>query len=184
MKFTKTAFRSAFKDDNQTLVWKLTFLKLGHTPTKKEVYALIGEIVNPQSSKLINKAWAIAYSSYRKSKIEFDLAFHWNVRGAYRQYDTHYYREKALKMLRRLYTEPLSTHSKIANFGFTNLYFCSPIYGHKDYNKVCTCPLNGPLATDANGNRYDPQAAWCNKVLDLSNRIYDKKRANYHNDED
>ena len=179
MKFTKTAFRSAFKDDNQTLVWKLTFLKLGHTPTKKDVYSLIGEIVNPQSSKLINKAWAIAYSSYRKSKVEFDLAFYWNVRGAFHQYDIHYYREKALKMLRRLYTEPLTNYTKIANFGHTHLYFCSPIYGHGDYNKVCTCPLNGPLATDKNGNRYDPQAAWCDKVLDLSNRIYDKKREAY-----
>lgn len=40
MKFTKTAFRSAFKANNQTLIWKLAFLKLGHTPTKSEVYDL------------------------------------------------------------------------------------------------------------------------------------------------
>ena len=182
MNFTKTAFRSAFKANNQTLIWKLAFLKLGHTPTKSEVYELIMDVVNPILKKGI--AWTIAYSSFRKNRFEYIDSVHWNARGAYRQYDIHYYRAEALKMLRRLYTEPLSTHSKIANFGFTHLYFCSPIYGHKDYNKVCTCPLNGPLATDANGNRYDPQAAWCNKVLDLSNRIYDKKRANYHNDED
>ena len=184
MKFTKTAFRKAFKEADQTLLWKLTYLKLGHTPTKGDVHKLIGEVVNPKSQKMMNIAWTIAYSSFRKNRFEYVDAIHWNNRGAYRQYDIHYYRAEALKMLRRLYTEPLSTYSKIANFGHTHLYFCSPIYGHADYNKVCTCPLNGPLATDANGNKYDPQAAWCNKVLALSNRIYDKKRANYHNDED
>ena len=177
MKFTKTAFRSAFKTNNQTLIWKLAFLKLGHTPTKSEVYELIMDVVNPILKKGI--AWAIAYTSYRKTRINGFNAIAWNNRGAYRQYDVHYYRAKALEMLRRLHTEPLTTHTKIANFGHTQLYFCSPIYGHADYNKVCTCPLNGPLATDKDGNRYDPQAAWCGKVLDLSNRIYNKKKAAY-----
>lgn len=179
MKFTKTAFRKAFKEANQTLVWKLTAIKVGHTPTKTEVSNLIDTIVNPKSQRAFNNAWNIAHTSLRKSKIEFALASHWNARGAFRQYDIHYYREQALKMLRRLYTEPLTNYTKIANFGHTHLYFCSPTYGHGDYNKVCTCPLNGPLATDKNGNRYDPQAAWCDKVLDLSNRIYDKKREAY-----
>lgn len=46
-----------------------------------------------------------------------------------------------------------------------------------DQTKVCTCLLNGPLATDMNGNRYDPQAAWCGKVVELGERIYKKKVA-------
>lgn len=179
MKFTQTAFRQAVRENNQTLVWKLTAIKVGHTPTKTEVSSLIDTIVKPKSQRAINNAWDLAHTSFRKGKIEFDLAFHWNARGAFRQYDIHYYREKALKMLRRLISEPLSGYTKVAMFGHTNLYFCSPTYGHADYNKVCTCPLNGPLATDKNGNRYDPQAAWCTKVLELSNRIYEKKRAAY-----
>lgn len=182
MKFTKTAFRKALKDNDQTRVWYLATLYYRRHPVRSEVQDLVYKIADTNRDR--HKGHTMAYESLRKNELRTRIAIAWNNRGAYRQYDIHYYREKALKMLRRLYTEPLSTHSKIANFGRTNLYFCSPIYGHKDYNKVCTCPLNGHLATDANGNRYDPQAAWCNTVLDLSNRIYDKKKANYHNDED
>ena len=56
MKFTKTAFRKAFKEADQTLLWKLTYLKLGHTPTKGDVHKLIGEVVNPKSQKVMNIA--------------------------------------------------------------------------------------------------------------------------------
>ena len=86
-------------------------------------------------------------------------------------------RATALKMLRRLYEEPLTNYTKVPMFGIHHLYFCNPVYGHKDYNKVRTCLLNGPLATDMNGNRYDPQAAWCGKVVELGERIYKKKFA-------
>jgi len=86
-------------------------------------------------------------------------------------------RAEALRMLRRLYEEPVTNYTKIPMFGFNHLYFCSPSYGHKDYNKVRTCLLNGPLAIDSNGNRYDPQASWCSKVVELGNRIYAKKVA-------
>lgn len=84
-------------------------------------------------------------------------------------------RTKALMMLRRLYEEPITNYSKIAMFGINHLYFCSPVYGHKDYNKVRTCLLNGHLTIDENGIPYDKQASWCEKVVELSNRIYQKK---------
>lgn len=161
MKFTKTAFRSAFKANNQTLIWKLAFLKLGHTPTKSEVYELIMNEVDPKLKKDV--AWAIAYTSYRKTRINEFNAIAWNNRGASRQYDVHYYRAKALEMLRSVYTTLHVTPTQRGSY--------PPIYNH---NKVCCYLLNVLLATDKNGNRYDPQAAWCRKVLDLSNRIYYK----------
>lgn len=178
MKFTKTAFRTALKENNQTLVWKLTAIKVGRRPTRNDVYELICEVADTKRD--LDKAGTFAYDSLHKRAREHAWVLAWNARGAYAQYNIHYYRAKALEMLRRLYTEPLTNYTKIAHFGHTNLYFCSPIYGHGDYNKVCTCPLNGPLATDAHGNKYDPQAAWCSKVLDLSNRIYGKKRDAYN----
>lgn len=82
MKFTKTAFRSAFKANNQTLIWKLAFLKLGHTPTKSEVYELIMNEVDPKLKKDV--AWAIAYTSYRKTRINEFNAIAWNNRGAHK----------------------------------------------------------------------------------------------------
>lgn len=163
MKFTKTAFRKAFKEADQTLLWKLTYLKLGHTPTKGDVHKLIGEVVNPKSQKMMNIAWTIAYSSFRKNRLEYIDAIHWNNRDAYRQYDIHYYRAEALKMLRSLHTELHVTHTQRGGY--------PPIY---TYDKVCRYLLNVLLATDKDGNRYDLQAAWCSKVLDLLNCIYYK----------
>ena len=84
-------------------------------------------------------------------------------------------RAEALRMLRRLYEEPVTNYTKVPMFGFNHLYFCSPSYGLKDYNKVRTCLLCGPLSTDRNGNRCDPQAAWCSMVVNLGKRIYESK---------
>lgn len=76
-------------------------------------------------------------------------------------------RAVALKMLRRLAEEDLTRYSKVAMFGRTHLYFCSPAYGHRDYNKVCACPLGS--------GDGDPLTAWCDRVVKLSDRIYEKK---------
>ena len=46
-------------------------------------------------------------------------------------------------MLRRLLTENPSNYTKMPMMGHTYLYFCSPSYGHADYNKVCTCSIEG-----------------------------------------
>lgn len=69
----------------------------------------------------------------------------------------------AFHMLRRLIKENLSPYTKIAMYGFTHLYFCSPIYGHKDYNKVKCCKIDG------NENL-------CAKIFNLSEKIYNKKK--------
>lgn len=175
MKFTKTAFRKALKDNDQTQVWYLATLYYRRQPVREEVQDLVYKIADTNRDR--HKGHAMAYESLRKNELRTRMAIAWNNRGAYRQYGIHYFRSQALQMLRRLHDEPLNSHTKIAVFGRTHLYFCSPAYGHSDYNKVCTCLLNGPLADDKNGNRYDTQAAWCSKVLDLSDRIYKKKSA-------
>lgn len=172
-RFTKKAFRQALKSSDQTQVWYLCSLKLGKTPTQAEVYDLIKEIANTYRDS--NKAYWLAYESLRNNKVESEVNDGWCRRGGYRQYGIRHYRQVALDMLRRLASEPISSYTKVPMFGMRHLYFCSPSYGHKDYNKVRTCLLNGPLATDRNGNRFDPQAAWCSKVLDLGTRIYQKK---------
>ena len=173
MKFTKKAFRYALKHNDQTQVWYLATLYYRRQPVREEVQDLIYRMADCERDRA--KGQRMAYESLRKDKLRMQIAIAWNNRGAYRQYDIHYYRKTALEMLRRLYDEPLSSHTKIPMFGHTHLYFCSPAYKFHDYNKVCTCLLNGPLANDKNGNRYDPQAAWCGKVLELGERIYNKK---------
>ena len=38
---------------------------------------------------------------------------------------------------------PKSPYAKIPMYGHTHLYFCSPDYGHFDYNKWCACKIKG-----------------------------------------
>lgn len=177
-KFTKKAFRQAIIHNDQTGVWHLTAIKLGKKPTQNDVYELVSEMAT--SMKQSNKAYNFAFNPMEGSRRHRNGLVEYNTfiqRGGYRQYGVRHYRAEALKMLRRLVDEPLNSHAKVPMFGFTHLYFCSPVYKHSDYNKVKTCCLNGLLAKDVNGNLYDPQAAWCRKVVDLGNKIYEHKLA-------
>lgn len=172
MKFTKKAFRDAVRRSDRTLVWHLAAIRLGHTPTKDEVYDLIHCCCTVRKQRrLANWLTYLNTDEAKRAQADNDAFVR---RGGYAQYGTAHYRQVALKMLRRLATEPLSGYTKVPMFGHTHLYFTSPVYGHADYNKVRTCLLNGPLATDGN----DPQAAWCAKVLDLGNRIFKRKTEN------
>ena len=64
----------------------------------------------------------------------------------------------ALGMLRDLYKNGLNKYSKVPMMGHTHLYFCSPIYGHSDYNKVMACTIKG-------------NEKFCNDVISLGGKI-------------
>lgn len=80
-------------------------------------------------------------------------------RGAYRQNDG---RADALAMLRRLLTENPSNYTKVPMMGHTHLYFCSPSYGHADYNKVRTCSIEG-------------NEEFVNKIVNIAERFMAKR---------
>lgn len=173
MKFTKKAFRASLKANDQTKVWYLASLVLGPKPERRDVYKMIEEIADTRRDE--KKSFLFAYESLHRKKNQSALSDAFYRRSFTGPGGLKYYRGEALKMLRRLYEEAVTNYTKVPMFGLHHLYFCHPGYGLRDYNKVCTCMLNGPLATDKNGNRYDPQAAWCKKVVELGERIYAKK---------
>ena len=162
MKFTVKAFRAALKANDQTLVWKLAARSIRHTPDRKDVYELIKKHSNTiRDSK---KAYSMAYKSQRKQRFEAAELMAWYKRGAYGQYGDSHYRTVAIAMLRRLASENVSSYTKVPMLGHTRLYFCSPSYGHSDYNKVRTCNIEG-------------NETFVNKVIDLGERIFAKKSA-------
>lgn len=140
MKFTKTAFRAALKANDQTKVWQLTAVKLGRKPERLEVMNIVEELAKTNRDYM--KAWAVAFrdNKGRRSALADSIFL---KRGGFRQYDDSYYRSIALQMLRRLLTENPSNYTKVPMMGHTHLYFCSPSYGHADYNKVRTCNIEG-----------------------------------------
>lgn len=161
-KFSKKAFRKALKENDQTRVWYLTAIKLGRTPQKKEVYDLIREIA--LSAKDIGKAYYMAYTSNRKRKFLAIAEIAWYNRGAYAQCTNAYYRSIAIDMLRKLITEENGNYTKVPMLGFTHLYFCSPAYGHSDYNKVRTCLIEG-------------NEDFCSKIIEIAEKFLNKKEA-------
>ena len=132
MKFTKTAFRAALKANDKTKVWQLVAISLKRTPTKTDVCNYVEKL----SSTLrdFRKAYNMAYGRREKNT---------SHKMGYPKYTVSLERGAALAMLRRLLTEKPSNYTKVPMMGHTHLYFCSPFYGHADYNKVCTCNIEG-----------------------------------------
>lgn len=153
MKFTKTAFRAALKANDKTKVWQLVAISLKRTPTKTEVCNYVEKF----SSTLrdFRKAYNMAYGRREKNT---------STKMIYPKYTVSLERGAALAMLRRLLTEKPSNYTKVPVMGHTHLYFCSPSYGHADYNKVCTCNIEG-------------NEAFCEKVCKIARRHLAKLEA-------
>lgn len=65
--------------------------------------------------------------------------------------------------LKEQISKPISNYSKAAMRGITHLYFCSPVYGHSDYNKWCTMlPIQG-------------NEAFVEKIILISNKYFFKQ---------
>lgn len=150
-----SAIRKAIRKKDVTQACKLVPER-----TFSAKYNWVKEKIGPNHAiKLNNLRW------YRHCTNELYMIDAFSKRGGYAQYDNHHYRTIALEMLRKLITEKLTNYSKIAMYGHTHLYFCSPIYGHKDYNKVRCCTIEG------NEN-------FCEKIIKISERTYKKRRIN------
>jgi len=161
MKFTKTAFRAALKANDQTEIWHLTAVKLGRKPERLDVLHLVEELATTKHD--YKKAWDVAFrgNDFRRGVLADTIFL---KRGGYRQYDDSHYRSVALQMLRRLLTENPGNYTKVPMMGYTHLYFCSPSYGHADYNKVRTCTIEG-------------NEAFCEKVCEIARRHLAKLEA-------
>lgn len=187
MKMTKkaiyAALRDAYKAKDRTALFKLYYTLTGVHGKSNDWNTEMRKYFEPfcTSVRMARSVGAMCdtkYLSYMRN-YQFDrvhLEFYGERPRPGIAELTRRERATALSLLRRLYEEPVTNYTKVPMFGMTHLYFCSPSYGHSDYNKVRTCLLTGELAKDAQGNSYDPQAAWCRKVVELGNRIFDRKK--------
>lgn len=148
-----SAIRKAIREKDVTLACKLIPER-----TFSAKYNWVKEKIGPNRAIKLND---LRYWRHYKNELYMIKVF--LQKGGYAQYDNYHYRKIALDMLRRLITEKLTNYSKIAMYGHTHLYFCSPIYGHKDYNKVSCCEIKG-------------NEKFCEKIIEISNRAYKKKK--------
>ena len=99
--------------------------------------------------------WAAAYAtSVKMDKMLYNLLSHASHHWKYSIYDEpfvynkHGYFEPTLRQhiveeLLKNCADPTSNYAKRPMYGHTHLYFCSPVYGHADYNKWRAIPING-----------------------------------------
>lgn len=104
------------------------------------------------------------YDNFWRNKEKWLYNFNFAYFTHAKYYDLEWIQKSnALHMIKRLIKEEITPYTKIAMYGHTHLYFCSPIYKHKDYNKIQCCKIEG-------------NEKLCEKIIELSNKIYNKKK--------
>ena len=52
-------------------------------------------------------------------------------------------RKEVVEAVKKYLSEPFSAYTKVPMLGHTRLYLCSPVFGHRDYNKSSVLPIAG-----------------------------------------
>lgn len=94
------------------------------------IYRFILEYAPTQ--RIERKAYALAYPSK-----------HDEVRAMCDSGSTIFKLNYIVDFMKEQIKDTASNYAKRPMLGHTNLYFCSPIYGHRDYNKWCALPIAG-----------------------------------------
>lgn len=81
----------------------------------------------------------LAWASHKWNYSSYDEPYRHAPHGMYEPLRKQYIVEELLRQCQN----PTSNYAKRPMLGFTNLYFCSPIYGHSDYNKWRAIEIEG-----------------------------------------
>ena len=134
---TKKEISKVLGSLDSTQIFKLA-KKLGiDVDSKSNVYDFIKE--NAPNTKVRSKAHVLSYQAgsykhYRcyRSASEFDTNIWWKERIS-----------NAIRFAKRQKKDgDWGPYSKILFIGFNNIYWCSPVFGHTDYNKSIAFPNN------------------------------------------
>ena len=106
-------------------------------PDRMHVYHFIRNYA--PSQRVYRAAYKLAYSNkhaFRRNDIDTECVkrhgfYHGNLR------------QQVVDALKRECQNVTSNYAKRPMMGHTWLYFCSPVYGHSDYNKARMIPIKG-----------------------------------------
>lgn len=134
-KVTKKEVAKVLRTMDSTQIFHLHFKMFGHSE-KHHVYNFIRD--NAPSVKVFKKAYEIAYpNKHQNERLRYESAI-LKKHGL-----PCVSKARIVEFLKEQITDVKSPYSKRPMYGFTNLYFCSPIYKHSDYNKHRTIPIKG-----------------------------------------
>lgn len=134
-KITKREITEVIRTCDQTQVFRL-YLKLNPTQRKLNGRSLryaVAEFIEDYAPTKKTLRWANEVRYYRR--FDFD----------YQNYENKFYSRlhDIVEFTKLQVKNPYSPYAKRPMLGLTHLYFCSPVYGHSDYNKWCALPIKG-----------------------------------------
>lgn len=133
---SKKEIERTLRTMDSTKIFALCHRIYGRT-NRHEIYNFIHEFA--PSQRVYYAAYKLAYShkhDFRRNDIDTECVkrhgfYHGNLR------------QQVVDALKRECQDVTSNYAKRPMMGHTWLYFCSPVYGHSDYNKRRMIPIKG-----------------------------------------
>lgn len=132
---SKKNIQSVLRTMDKTAIWKLVHTIYGGKTTGKQVADFMHEFAPNQTVE--RHVYDIAYQhNYQDPRRIYDS------KGVYEFYMANI-KHEAIQYLKEQLKDVHSPYAKRPMMGYTHLYFCSPVYGHSDYNKWRCMPIKG-----------------------------------------
>ena len=136
-RITKKEIERTLRTMDSTQIYRLYHKFSGEKPEKIKVHDFICEYAPNQ--KVLAHVWDLSFPtkhSIERINIEDECL---RKHGRY----TGDQKKRIVDFLKEQVKDPQSNYAKRPMLGRTGLYFCSPAYGHGDYNKWRACDING-----------------------------------------
>lgn len=145
---TKKHITQVLRSQDSTQIYRLYHLLFGGKVSASDVYTFVK--TNAPSQRVYRAAYRIAYNNKHQEEhllIERECLH----RHGFYMGDRY---TRIVNYLKEQCQDPRSNYAKRPMYGHTHLYFCSPVYGHSDYNKWRAIPIQGNEAFCAAVIRY------------------------------
>ena len=134
---SKKNIETILRTQDATQIFRLFHQIHGMIPARSDVYHFIRNYA--PSMRVYRQAYRLAYSNkHSEERLQIEIAClkrHGFYKGNARQ--------QVVDALKRECQDVTSNYAKRPMMGHTHLYFCSPVYGHSDYNKRRMIAIEG-----------------------------------------
>ena len=130
---TKKEIEAVLRSMNQTAIFRTYFKLYGIRPEQYNVVRFIDEFAPTKKIKRVS--WTLTEPNRHKKVRLYRVDSNWLAENWPVSYIVRYFRDEL--------SRGLTPYTKRPFLCKTHLYFCSPVYGHGDYNKWRSVSIKG-----------------------------------------
>lgn len=134
---TKKRIENVLRSMDQTSIYKLYHEIYGIKPTFVGVCGFIKDFA--PTKRIRNAVLSLTESNQVKQHKKYASDWSKKTIAYYKSFPL----SVAMGIFRHELSRELDSYSKRPFYGHTHLYFCSPVFGHADYNKSRSVPIEG-----------------------------------------